>query len=41
MFYLLHLEKELEIQPRYFGPRLGEEIDKRLRQEVRHAAPFA
>lgn len=34
MFYLLHLDKELEIQPRFFGPRLREEIDRRLRQEV-------
>ncbi|GAB4822121.1 hypothetical protein N2152v2_009167 [Parachlorella kessleri] len=34
MFYLLTLEKELEIQPRFFGPRLREEIDRRLRQEV-------
>lgn len=35
MFYLLNLEKELEIQPRFFGPRLHKEIEERLRQEVR------
>ena len=39
MFYLIDLTKELEVQPRFFGPKLREEIERRLRQEVRVAAP--
>ena len=35
VFYLLDLEKELEIQPRFFGPKLQQEVERRLRQEVR------
>lgn len=35
MFYIKDLDKELEVQPRFFGPRLREEIERRLRQEVR------
>ncbi|PSC68315.1 DNA-directed RNA polymerase II subunit RPB7 [Micractinium conductrix] len=34
MFYMKELTKELEVQPRFFGPRLREEIDRRLRMEV-------
>ena len=34
MFYLLDLTKELEIPPRFFGPKLRDEIFERLRQEV-------
>lgn len=34
MFYIKDLDKELEVQPRFFGPRLREEIERRLRQEV-------
>lgn len=34
MFYVVELRKELEIQPRFFGPRLTEEIERRLRQEM-------
>ncbi|KAK2077559.1 hypothetical protein QBZ16_004404 [Prototheca wickerhamii] len=34
MFYLLNLSRELEVHPRFFGPKLGEEIERRLRQEV-------
>jgi DNA-directed RNA polymerase II subunit RPB7 len=34
MFYTLQLKKELEIPPRFFGSRLKEEIERRLRQEV-------
>ena len=37
MFYLLELSKELEVHPRFFGPKLREEIERRLRQEVRSA----
>ena len=34
MFYLLSdMEKELEVHPRYFGPKLRDEIERRLRQE--------
>lgn len=35
MFYMIDLDKELEVAPRFFGPKLREEIDRRLRQEVR------
>ncbi len=35
MFYIKELDKELEVHPRFFGPRLREEIERRLRQEVR------
>ncbi|EFN54224.1 hypothetical protein CHLNCDRAFT_36106 [Chlorella variabilis] len=34
MFYLIELYKELEVHPRFFGPKLREEIERRLRQEV-------
>lgn len=34
MFVLVELEKELEIPPRFFGPRLREEVERRLREEV-------
>ncbi|KAL6779762.1 RPB7 [Auxenochlorella protothecoides x Auxenochlorella symbiontica] len=34
MFYLLELNRELEVQPRHFGPKLAQEVEKRLRQEV-------
>lgn len=34
VFYLVELNKELEVAPRFFGPKLREEIDRRLRQEV-------
>lgn len=37
VFYLVELTKELEVAPRFFGPKLREEIDRRLRQEVRRA----
>ncbi|KAI7840222.1 hypothetical protein COHA_006004 [Chlorella ohadii] len=37
VFYLVELQKELEVAPRFFGPKLREEIDRRLRQEVRWA----
>lgn len=35
MFYFLTLQKEVEIEPRYLGPKLKEEIERRLRLEVR------
>lgn len=35
MFNYVVLRKELEIHPRFFGPRLEEEVTRRLRQEVR------
>lgn len=35
MFYMVDMDKELEVHPRFFGPRLREEIERRLRQEVR------
>lgn len=38
MFYLIELYKELEVHPRFFGPKLREEIERRLRQEVRRAS---
>lgn len=38
VFYLVELNKELEVAPRFFGPKLREEIDRRLRQEVRRVA---
>ena len=39
VFYLVELTKELEVAPRFFGPKLREEIERRLRQEVRaHSA---
>ena len=42
MFYLLSdMEKELEVHPRYFGPKLRDEIERRLRQEVGKAPPPA
>ena len=34
MFYQLELTKELDVPPRYLGPKLNAEIDRRLRQEV-------
>ena len=34
MFYTLDLSKELEIHPRFLGPKLKDEIYDRLRQEV-------
>ena len=34
MFYTIDLTKELEIPPRFLGPKLREEIFERLRQEV-------
>jgi DNA-directed RNA polymerase II subunit RPB7 len=34
MFYTLDLSKELEIPPRFLGPKLKEEIYERLRQDV-------
>ena len=34
MFYVVQLRKELEIAPRFFGPRLTVEIERRLREEV-------
>jgi DNA-directed RNA polymerase II subunit RPB7 len=34
MFYTLDLTKELEIPPRFLGPKLKDEIFDRLRQEV-------
>lgn len=37
MFYILDLARELDIPPRFLGPRLREEIEKRLRQEVEGA----
>lgn len=41
VFYLVELNKELEVAPRFFGPKLREEIDRRLRQEVRRSRPHA
>ena len=38
VFYLVELNKELEVAPRFFGPKLRDEIDRRLRHEVRPAA---
>jgi hypothetical protein len=34
MFYLLNLERELEIPPRYFGPKLRSVLEERLKSEV-------
>lgn len=34
MFYTLELTRQLEIPPRYFGPKLLQEIERRLRLEV-------
>ena len=34
MFFLVEQFKELEVHPRFFGPKLREEIERRLRQEV-------
>ena len=41
MFFMVTLTKELEVHPRFFGPRLREEIERRLRLEVRRAGPHA
>ena len=35
MFYSLTLEKELELQPRFFGPRMREVLQQKLISEVR------
>ena len=35
MFFHLQLEREIELQPRFFGPRLGEVLHQKLRTEVR------
>lgn len=35
MFYALTLEKELELQPRFFGPRMREVLQQKLISEVR------
>jgi DNA-directed RNA polymerase II subunit RPB7 len=37
MFYLLDLTRELDIPPKFLGPRLREEIQRRLKQEVEGA----
>ena len=34
MFFNLELEREIELQPRFFGPRLAEVLQQRLRSEV-------
>jgi DNA-directed RNA polymerase subunit E'/Rpb7 len=34
MFYIVELNKELEVHPRFFGPKLRSEIDRRLKQEA-------
>jgi DNA-directed RNA polymerase II subunit RPB7 len=34
MFYHLNLEKEIELHPRYFGPRLSETLEQKLLAEV-------
>lgn len=34
MFYSLTLEKELELQPRFFGPRMREVLQQKLISEV-------
>lgn len=34
MFYMMTLTKELEVHPRFFGPKLSLEIQRRLKEEV-------
>lgn len=34
MLYLVELERELELQPRFFGPRLREVLEQKLISEV-------
>ena len=34
MFFHLQLEREIELQPRFFGPRLAEVLHQKLRTEV-------
>ena len=35
MFYALTLERELELAPRFFGPRMREVLQQKLVSEVR------
>lgn len=35
MFYSLTLERELELAPRFFGPRMREVLQQKLVSEVR------
>jgi hypothetical protein len=39
MLYLVELERELELQPRFFGPRLREVLEQKLISEVLTALP--
>jgi DNA-directed RNA polymerase subunit E'/Rpb7 len=45
MFFHLELDREIELQPRFFGPRLAEVLQQKLRSEVgrpaAHSAPDA
>ena len=34
MFFHLELDREIELQPRFFGPRLAEVLQQKLRSEV-------
>lgn len=40
MLYLVELERELELQPRFFGPRLREVLEQKLISEVCIFATF-
>ena len=39
MFYSLTLERELELAPRFFGPRMREVLQQKLVSEVRKRVP--
>lgn len=41
MMYLVELEREIELQPCFFGPRLREVLEQKLLSEVSaHAMPM-